>query len=352
MISFLVCGQCRVSKARTQFFPDGVNDEYKAWCLQCLLDYQGESDDMRWCHFGSHEDLQYAFRFNGQEFSTCNQCTKRNLVDAPLAVPTLDDKAVSNEHWKLIESFHLKLDQLEQCACNVCNEIDFEMGIRTINGVDKCQRCRTDWEKTSNDTVGKFSIDNDMDPGAVPFHLPHLFMAEEMLIARAHVLMNFRRVRGCQYKYSGHVVNFMQNTAKIINWLPSLPTELQVIILKPSSASAKDSAPHQAFANTFRVRRKNVEVWLNFLVVHHLDYQNIMVDQERLSQLPEDETVMDELETVVHDKEEGESKEKGIGNKSNSSTQVKENTPVPDVNPLGMSYECLSQYWFRARYAR
>lgn len=111
-----------------------------------------------------------------------------------------------------------------------------------------------------------------------------------MLIARAHVHMDFRRVKGCQYKYSGHVVNFMQNTAKIINRLPSLPTELQVVILKPSSSTVNDSAVHREFAKTFRVQRKNVQMWLDFLVIHHPDYQDVVTDQERLSQLPGDDT--------------------------------------------------------------
>lgn len=43
-------------------------------------------------------DLQYAFRFNGQKFSSCNWCVKCNLVDMPPAVPTLNNKAVLDKH--------------------------------------------------------------------------------------------------------------------------------------------------------------------------------------------------------------------------------------------------------------
>lgn len=89
-------------------------------------------------------------------------------------------------------------------------------------------------KRSPSDFIAKSGKENDMDPGAVPSYLP-LYIAEGMLIARAHVHMHFRRMRGCQYKYSGHVVNFMQNTAKI-----------------PSS-SVKDSAVHREFAKTFRV---------------------------------------------------------------------------------------------------
>ena len=128
------------------------------------------------------------------------------------------------------------------------------------------------------------------------------------------------------------MISFIQNMAKITNQLPSLPTELQIIILKLSSASIKDSVVHQAFTHMFRIQRKNVKIWLNFLVVHHPDYQDIMVNQEHLTQLPEDETIMDELKTVMHDKK------KGIENKSSSLTQVKKNTSMSEVNLLDMSY--------------
>ena len=78
------------------------------------------------------------------------------------------------------------------------------------------------------------------------------------------------------------------------------------------------SAVHQEFVKTFRVQRKNVEIWLNYLVLHHPDYRDLIVDQERLSQLPDDETVMDELETVTHE-EEDDVNENGVEEDSNTS---------------------------------
>jgi uncharacterized protein DUF6570 len=57
-----------------------------------------------------------------------------------------------------------------------------------------------------------------MDPRDMP-DLPVFTQFEEMLIARVEV----RQVRGQQYKYSGHVVNFLRNTGKIYDKLPLLP---------------------------------------------------------------------------------------------------------------------------------
>ena len=54
-----------------------------------------------------------------------------------------------------------------------------------------------------------------MDPGPLPQGLPVLTTVEEMLIARVHVFMEVHQVRGQQYKYSGHVCNFLRDVGKI-----------------------------------------------------------------------------------------------------------------------------------------
>ena len=59
-----------------------------------------------------------------------------------------------------------------------------------------------------------FSDANNMDPGAIPEYLPILTKVEEMIITRVHVHLQVARVRGQQYRYTGHVVYFGQNTLK------------------------------------------------------------------------------------------------------------------------------------------
>ena len=67
--------------------------------------------------------------------------------------------------------------------CSVCKERWFDTKI--VNG--KCKNCE------------KFSFANDMDPFPVtctyPFHLPKLTIIEEMLIAKAHVIMDVYRLK-------------------------------------------------------------------------------------------------------------------------------------------------------------
>ncbi|MCJ1271107.1 hypothetical protein MMC22_011006 [Lobaria immixta] len=121
------------------------------------------------------------------------------------------------------------------------------------------------------------------------------------MLATASSRVHFKAEEDEIKRISGHVVNLMQNTAKIINPLPSLPTELQVVILKPSSSTVNDSVVDREFAKTFRVQRESVETWLDFLVIYHPDYQDVIIEQERLSQLPGDDTVIDAFSTVLHD---------------------------------------------------
>jgi hypothetical protein len=92
-------------------------------------------------------------------------------------------------------------------------------------------------------------------------------------------------------QYFEHVVNFMQNTVKIIHRLLFLSFELQVLILKLASRSTKESDAQRIFERIFRVRCKHVEIWLKFLIEHHSDYKKIELDSNRLTQMSKDESI-------------------------------------------------------------
>lgn len=89
------------------------------------------------------------------------------------------------------------------------------------------------------------SADNNMDPGELPAHLPELSQVEEIIIALSHVQMNVYRYRGHQYHYMGHCVSFMQNTVKTVDVLPNLPSELGVVVLRPSNQAMQDDPRYQ-----------------------------------------------------------------------------------------------------------
>jgi hypothetical protein len=90
------------------------------------------------------------------------------------------------------------------------------------------------------------STDNEMDPGEIPAHLPALTQVEEMIITRYHVQMLVHRYRGHQYHYSGHCVSFMQNNIKTANMLPNLPSELDIVVLRPSNQVIEDDPKYRS----------------------------------------------------------------------------------------------------------
>ncbi len=91
-------------------------------------------------------------------------------------------------------------------------------------------------------------------------NLFELSLIEKMLIVRAHVIMKFYHVKKHQYKYIDHVINFVQNTLKIINQLLSLSFKLQVLLLKLIILIAENSNANHQFEHIFHVHRCNIEV--------------------------------------------------------------------------------------------
>ena len=108
------------------------------------------------------------------------------------------------------------------------------------------------------------SAENLMGPGGVPPNLPNLTQVVEMLIAKVHVMVDVHQSRGQQYRYSGHVCNFLCDVGKIYNKLPLLPKILEIVLLKPANTAANPGLNRQ-FMKDYRVRRTTVTLWLEHL---------------------------------------------------------------------------------------
>ena len=134
---------------------------------------------------------------------------------------SLQEPAVSEEHWGYITDFYERLPQIKREECTICNENWYNLKVE--NGV--CSRCR---QRAKNSQPALFTAANHLDVGAVPPHLPQLTQIEEQLIARVHVHLQVWQIKGQQYKYKHHIVNFMQNTTKVYDKLPLLVTDLDV----------------------------------------------------------------------------------------------------------------------------
>src|SRR4029077_10622226 len=78
----------------------------------------------------------------------------------------------------------------------------------------------------------------------------------------------------------------------VYHQLPLLPQELNTVLLRPANTSSHAMLSRQ-FTRQFRVRRQPVAIWLNYLRRHHPGYRCIVIDEERLNQLPQDGNVLD-----------------------------------------------------------
>ncbi|KAG7403319.1 ATP-dependent DNA helicase pif1 [Fusarium oxysporum f. sp. rapae] len=101
-------------------------------------------------------------------------------------------------------------------------------------------------------------------------------------------------VRGQQYKYRGHVVHFLREVGLVYNQFPLLPQELNIVLLRPVNTSSHANLSRQ-FTRQFRVRRQPVVIWLDYLRRHHPGYRCVVIDEERLNQLPQDGNVLDAI---------------------------------------------------------
>ena len=152
------------------------------------------------------------------------------------------DPALLPEDFELLKKWNDKVYGNTLETCNSCQERWFDMELQ--GGV--CRRCQKDDAKRNTNVDSQqeprlFSDENFTDPGEMPVNLSPLTQVEEMLIARVHTFIEVRQHRGQQFKYRGHVCNFMANVENACLKLPRLPKDLEILILRPSRSNADAS---------------------------------------------------------------------------------------------------------------
>jgi hypothetical protein len=156
---------------------------------------------------------------------------------------------LSAEQWGHIQTFNRKMANIKMETCIRCKETWFLMELKD----NVCHDCTR--RDKGNKTPFLMSGENSMDPGELPAYLPELTQVEEMIIARCHIQMMVYRYRGHQYHYSGHCVSFTQNIAKTVDILPNLPSELDIVVLRPSNQVMEGEQRYQRQSrSTFQVQ--------------------------------------------------------------------------------------------------
>jgi hypothetical protein len=195
-----------------------------------------------------------------------------------------------------------------------------------------CARCV---KLDKDQDVHFFSHANCLDPGGMPAGLPELTQIEEMLIARVHPSVEVRKVRGAQFRYTGHVVNFMRDVARVYDNLPLLPRDLDVTVLRPSNADS-DGRMRRQFRRDFRVRIGHIRPWLLYLKEHHPGYRDIQIDEEAFQQLKmlqrdAEGSIMSYFESQTDEVEINEARE---GDRSDSVAGVTPQESIGEDQPV------------------
>jgi hypothetical protein len=200
------------------------------------------------------------------------------------------------------------------------------MGLATEgDNIGVCKACIKDADKLKDPTLPPlFGESNGLNPGPVPGFLPILTTVEELLIARVYVHLQVVRVRGQQHRYTGHVCCFSQNTPKTWRQLPRLPTELDILVVRPAAVEGGEYLSRR-FTKRYTVRRSAIAQWLYFLKVNHPNYRDVEICSTWLTSLPENGSVLDQLPHI----NESESDSSGPTAHPTASMQR-----PPAINPL------------------
>ena len=131
---------------------------------------------------------------------------------------------------------------------------------------------------------------NNMDFSPILKHLPILTQIEAIIIARAYIYIQVKRVRGHQYFYKRYVVNFSQNVTKIFNILPLLLKKLDIVIIRLLNIKNNDRIRRQFIKDT-KVRKNYIKIQLDFLKENHPDYRYIIINEQRIDILPVNDNI-------------------------------------------------------------
>ena len=207
-----------------------------------------------------------------------------------------------------------------------CCEVRKERRLECNGTRNSCSRCRRDKK------VPKvWSDENNMDPMCVPEELSGMSDAEQMLIARLAPTVHVHMLKHGGIASKGHCIEFPQAVQEPATILPRIPAEVDIIRVR---RQGRDDTHKD-----FRVTRHRVERALRWLSDNNPAYADIVIDDARIQNLPEDGELPNlrtvELTETEHMDDQGPAPQKldaGKTDGSNDSTVSGIILPEPGVN--------------------
>ena len=163
-----------------------------------------------------------------------------------------------------------------------------------------CAKCRRSLRKN---VAPHLALSRNLWIGPVPSELSDLNMVKKMLVAKVRhnncfVRVNYGLPDGYgMAKMISHVIAFESPLPKIYAALPPPLEDISdVLAIMFTGLSSPCREDYKGRLAPLLVRRSRVVCALNWLILNHPDYEEVMVDYNNLSQYPEDEPPV----SVIH----------------------------------------------------
>ena len=247
---------------------------------------------------------------SNDENKTFTEIASTIINDLETPIPSISD---NNKFFDNATKPFIK--QINKLKFLRCEDVVMQHGQPILKGckegffsstmVNKYKTCKSNNKKIMHRnpeerlSVRKFTQANNMDPFPCDKIIllpsfPDLTQIEEMLISLAHPIMSVYRIRH-NIKYRGHCVTVPQDVQQVASKLPLLPSEAPCIIVRRSTHTDPNEYKH------FRVRKDVIRQALIWLKSNNHLYRDIIIDENVLSQLPDDGNVGNDIRTVIED---------------------------------------------------
>ncbi|KAJ3482221.1 hypothetical protein NLI96_g7136 [Meripilus lineatus] len=218
-------------------------------------------------------------------YETCGVCARRtqastmtmvNTLDPRLRVLVRDGISFTRQERKLYSDPICSIDGPVLCPEGVHSSVN-------KSGVHICAECMVALDANRMPIL---SLANGQWLGHVPPELKRLNPTERMMVSLYRHNAFVVRVRKGQKKMISNAIVFSQPIAKLCKVLPPTFEEMEgcmgVVFVGPNKPTIEDYK-----RTRFLVRKSYVRAALNWLVLNHKDYKDVIIDASRLDKYDE-----------------------------------------------------------------